>query len=159
MVLLCYDASPTAKRAIPAARAVLGHKRAVVLHVWQPPSEFLAPDWFGGMSTPVGPPVAQLEALAVERAERVAQDGAELARAAGFTAESRAEPSVGRVWRTIIDVAHDTEADVIVVGARGLSTMGSVLLGSVSNAVVHHSRIPVLVIAPPDTTDQARGAS
>jgi nucleotide-binding universal stress UspA family protein len=39
---------------------------------------------------------------------------------------------------------------VIVVGARGLSTVASALLGSVSNAVVHHCKRPVLVVPPAD---------
>lgn len=158
MVLICYDASPTAKRAIPIAHGILGHGPATVLHVWQPPTEFVEPDWFGGISTPVGPPIAELEARAVERAERVAEEGAQLARDAGFISERRTEASVGRVWLTIIDVAHDLDAEVIVVGARGLSTVQSVLLGSVSNAVVHHSHVPVLVVPPPDATHHSRGA-
>lgn len=158
MVLICYDASPTAKRAISVASTVLGHKPATVLHVWQPPTEFVEPDWFGGVSTAVGPPIAELEGLALERAERVTREGTELAGRAGLTVKPRTELSAGRVWRTIIDVAHDIEAEVIVVGARGLSTVRSVLVGSVSNAVVHHAHIPVLVVPPPDLTPDARGA-
>lgn len=158
MVLICYDASPTAKRAISAAHAILGDRRATVLHVWQPPTEFVEPDWFGGVSTAVGPPIAELEGLALERAERVTREGTELARNAGLTAKPRTEPSAGRVWRTVIDVAHDVDAELIVVGARGLSTVRSVLLGSVSNAVVHDSHIPVLVVPPPDASRDTRGA-
>lgn len=158
MVLFCYDGSPTAKRAMSAAAMVLGHKPATVLHVWQLPTEFVEPDWFGAPSALVGPPVAELEALALDHAERVTREGTELAGSAGFTAKPRTEPSVGRVWRTIVDVAHDVDAELIVVGARGLSTVRSVLLGSVSNAVVHHSSIPVLVIPPPDMTHDTTGA-
>lgn len=158
MILLCYDGSPTAKRAMSVAGAVLGHRPATVVHVWQPPTEFVEPDWFAGVGTPAGPPIAELEALALERAERVVEEGAQLARRAGFVVERRIELSGGRVWRTIIEIAHDADAELIVVGARGLSTVRSVLLGSVSNAVVHHSHIPVLVIPPPDLPHDARGA-
>lgn len=158
MLLLCYDGSPTAKRAIPIAHAILGNKPTTVLHVWQPPTEFLEPDWFGAVTAPAGPPIAELEKRALERAEATARHGVELARTAGFAAEARAEVSHGRAWRTIIDVAQDVGAEVIVVGARGLSTVRSVLLGSVSNAVVHHSHLPVLVIPPPDSMHETRGA-
>ena len=158
MVLVCYDGSPTAKHAISVAHTALGHKPATVLHVWQPPTEFIEPDWFAGVGTYAGPPIAELEGLALRRAETIAYEGRELARSAGFAADARAELSHGRVWRTIVDVAHDVDAELIVVGARGLSTVRSVLLGSVSNAVVHHSSIPVLVVPPADASHDTRGA-
>jgi nucleotide-binding universal stress UspA family protein len=41
--------------------------------------------------------------------------------------------------------AEAWSADVVAVGARGLSTLERLLLGSVSRAVVHHSTIPVWV--------------
>ena len=157
MVLICYDASPTARRAISAAHAILGDRPATVLHVWQLPKDYFEPDWLGGPTAALSAPITELEALALDRAEVVAAEGVELARRSGFAAKARAEPETGRVWRVIIDVAHDIEAEVIVVGARGLSTVRSVLLGSVSNAVVHHSHIPVLVIPPPDSTHETRG--
>ena len=158
MVLICYDGSPTANRAIPAAHAILGDKHATVLHVWRPPDEFVEPDWFGGASTAVGPPIAQLEALALDRAERVTHEGAELARSAGFTAEPRTQPSVGRIWQTILEVARELDAELIVVGERGHSPVQSVLLGSVSNSVVHHAHRPVLVIPRADATHEQTGA-
>jgi nucleotide-binding universal stress UspA family protein len=146
MILLCYDGSEGAKRAIAGAHATLGHKPVTVLHVWRAPGEFLAPDPYGAVSSAPGPPIVELERLALERAEAIAHEGFELARSHGFAVEARAERSDASVWRTILDVAEEVDADTIVVGARGLSTVASALLGSVSNAVVHHSARPVLVI-------------
>ena len=52
--------------------------------------------------------------------------------------------------------AEGWSADVIAVGARGLTTLARLLLGSVSRAVVHHSKIPVWVArARPDGTRRA----
>jgi nucleotide-binding universal stress UspA family protein len=38
------------------------------------------------------------------------------------------------------------EADLLVVGRRGLSRAKEVLVGSVSHACIHHSRIPVVIV-------------
>jgi nucleotide-binding universal stress UspA family protein len=40
-------------------------------------------------------------------------------------------------------------ASMLVVGSRGHSAMGSFLLGSVSNHVVHHAHCPVVIVPPP----------
>ena len=45
----------------------------------------------------------------------------------------------------IQDLAKSKKYDMIVVGARGRGSIKETFLGSVSNAIVHKSRIPVLV--------------
>jgi len=45
----------------------------------------------------------------------------------------------------IIRVAKDEEASIIVTGTRGLGKLRRTLLGSVSDYLVHHSHVPVLV--------------
>ena len=55
---------------------------------------------------------------------------------------------MGSVWRCIQDFADKHDAKMIVVGARGLSTLQSTMLGSVSHGLVNHSHRPVLVMPP-----------
>ena len=52
----------------------------------------------------------------------------------------------GKTWRAICDVAGEIDAATIVLGARGLSQVASLLLGSVSSAVLVHAKRPVLVV-------------
>jgi len=70
--------------------------------------------------------------------------GTELANEAGFEAAGRAVD--GKAWREICRVSGELAAELIVVGARGLGRVESVLLGSVSSEVLHHAKRPVLVI-------------
>ena len=60
--------------------------------------------------------------------------------------EVRGSVAKGKTWRVICEEAEKLDAEPIVVGARGLSRVQSVLLGSVSSAVVAHAHRPVLVI-------------
>jgi len=46
----------------------------------------------------------------------------------------------------IIDLAHNKKFDLIVIGSRGNSGLKEVFLGSVANAIIHKSKIPVLVV-------------
>jgi nucleotide-binding universal stress UspA family protein len=57
-------------------------------------------------------------------------------------------PAVG-----ILAAAESWKADLVVVGARGMSSVERLLLGSVSRAVIHGAHLPVLVVrsaAPAD---------
>lgn len=46
----------------------------------------------------------------------------------------------------ILESAGNWHADLIVVGARGVSAVERLLLGSVSRAVLHGAHLPVLVV-------------
>lgn len=52
---------------------------------------------------------------------------------------------MGPVADTIVDVAQRRSADLIVMGARGLGPGRRLLVGSVSDRVVHHAHCPVTV--------------
>jgi nucleotide-binding universal stress UspA family protein len=49
-------------------------------------------------------------------------------------------------------IADEWAADLVIVGARGLSAVHRFLLGSVSTAVVRAARCPVLVVKPHEVT-------
>ncbi len=51
-------------------------------------------------------------------------------------------------WTALIEVALREDADMIVVGSRGLNGVTEFLLGSVSHQVAHHSPIPVVIVPP-----------
>ncbi|EUB59302.1 Universal stress protein A-like protein [Echinococcus granulosus] len=49
----------------------------------------------------------------------------------------------------ICRLAKEQQVDVIVMGSRGMGRIRRTLLGSVSDFVLHHAGIPVVVIPPP----------
>ncbi len=52
----------------------------------------------------------------------------------------------GRAAKEILDKAEAFDADLIVMGSRGLTDLTSVLVGSVTHKVLHLTQRPVLVI-------------
>lgn len=50
------------------------------------------------------------------------------------------------VSRAILDAAREEQASMIIMTTHGRSGLGRALLGSVAEAVAHHSPVPVLLI-------------
>jgi nucleotide-binding universal stress UspA family protein len=55
----------------------------------------------------------------------------------------------GRADEVILERLREGNHDLLVMGTRGLGRVGSALLGSVSQAVLHHAEVPVLVVHAP----------
>jgi nucleotide-binding universal stress UspA family protein len=146
-LLLCFDGSEDAKHAIERAGALFAGHRALVVTVWQPIADLNSLAWTGATATPVD--VVELNRAAAEDGGRVADEGARVALDAGLRAEPLAVEATRSVWRTIVEIADRHDAATIVMGSRGLTGVRSMLLGSVSNAVVHHADRPTLVIQQP----------
>lgn len=143
--LICYDESPSAQHSLRAAAGALGNSPAVLLHVWNPPERVLA-DAFGLRDDDHDPSYEQLEELVKQRADEVLATGQTLAQHLGVTVTVRQERNRSTIWKTILEVADEINADLIVTGTHGNTAVQSGLLGSVSNALVHNSQRAVLVV-------------
>jgi nucleotide-binding universal stress UspA family protein len=53
---------------------------------------------------------------------------------------------VGNAYEEIVSAAKETDADLIVIGSHGYSGLGSLLLGSTAERVLHHAPCAVLVV-------------
>jgi nucleotide-binding universal stress UspA family protein len=136
-VLFAYDGTDHAKAAIEqAGRQLRTGRAALVLTVWQPLESI---------------PFAQMAVIPDEVAETMgeaaretAAEGVELANAAGYDAKPLVE--VGSpVWESIVKVADDNDAAVVVLGSHGRSGVSYAAMGSVATAVAHHTKRPVLI--------------
>lgn len=86
------------------------------------------------------------ESIAADARERLAATVAEVAgQAPPVTIEQLVlEGDPGRVL-----CAQSADADLLVVGSRGLGGFAGLILGSVSTKCAHHSQCPVVVVPAP----------
>jgi nucleotide-binding universal stress UspA family protein len=63
----------------------------------------------------------------------------------------------GSAARALVEGSRD--AELLVIGSRGLGGIAGALLGSVSVACVHHAACPILVVPPPDRLEHAQAPS
>ena len=144
-LLLCYDGSDDAFRAIEFAGSLFPGRSAVVLSVWEHYSLLSG--------------VQRVDDdLVQEATEQMAADGSERAQAAGFEATPVAVKAEHGVAAAIIDAADQHDASLIVMGTRGNTGIRSLLLGSVSHDVAHHAHRPLLIV-PSGALAEARAGS
>jgi nucleotide-binding universal stress UspA family protein len=55
----------------------------------------------------------------------------------------------GRPHRALIQVSDEVDADLIVVGSTGMTSLERALIGSESEALMRHSKRPVLLVHEP----------
>jgi nucleotide-binding universal stress UspA family protein len=138
-ILFAYDGSDQAKAAIEQAGQQLRNGRpAVVLTVWQP---FHAVAFAGAP----GAATVGLDDDIEHDAERVAAEGADLARRAGFEAEPVAQQG-DAIWQRIVDTADERGASIVVMGSHGRTGIPRVVMGSVASATASHTDRPVLIV-------------
>ncbi|MFE7271913.1 universal stress protein [Streptomyces sp. NPDC057623] len=139
-VLLAVDGSPAARGAVEFAftRASLHGTDLVALHAWSVRTD-------RAYDSPADPPfVTYDEERLRDEEERV------LAEALGGLRDLYPDVAVhrrlarGRVRHTLIEASAD--AGLVVVGARGRGGFAGLLLGSVSQALLHHAHCPVAVV-------------
>ena len=141
-IMLATDGSPTAEEATKIAIELATALDAPLLVVscWEVPHQAVA---FG-----YAPMVPDLDRIGKEEAEEVAERAAERARGAGAAAMAlvrRGDPG-----RELCAIAEERDVRLIVVGSHGWGALRRLAFGSVSTAVLHHARQPVLVV--PETT-------
>ncbi len=145
-ILIAYDGSSDAKRAIDVAGGLFPGQPAVVLNVWYPTAAATPASLIAIPAAVAARAQEQLDAEAEQQSSATAAEGAEEAKRAGLGATAKVERSHSQAWATICDNATELDAAAVVVGSRGLSPVHSALLGSVSNGVVHNCSRPVVVI-------------
>jgi nucleotide-binding universal stress UspA family protein len=90
------------------------------------------------------PPVREFKSSVLEDARRVVDEARATLAPRGFDIET--DVVIGSPRDEIPRIAREWNADLVVLGARGLGRIKRFLLGSVSLAVARHVSCPVLVV-------------
>jgi nucleotide-binding universal stress UspA family protein len=146
-LLIAFDGSEPARHAIELIARLAPGARATVVTVrdaWDPldhaaVARLALPDAI------IVPAAGKLAAAHAEAAEATAAQGAQRAAAAGLESDHHVEQAP-KPWRGIVAAAHRLAPDLIVCGARGHGGLSRALLGTTSDALLHHAPAPVLIV-------------
>ncbi len=104
----------------------------------------MAIDIYGGYI----PDTTEIEKAARENAAKVVADTAEKIR--GSFGDKKVNVSTDVLFGSpdsrIVETAEEMKTDLIVIGSHGYKQWERLLLGSVSNSVVHHAHCSVMVV-------------
>lgn len=148
-ILVATDGSPPADAALDEALA-LAHETGsgiAVMTVWRA----LQGDF--GLAYPSTAVLADI--LEAERAHAETTLGAAISRAEEAGVQIITRLATGDPAETVCAYAKEIGARLIAVGTRGHGTVTTLLLGSVSQAVIRHAPCPVLVVREPKRPREA----
>jgi nucleotide-binding universal stress UspA family protein len=137
VIVVGTDGSETAAKAVSTA-ATIAQSMGAHLHILTA---------YGEGSKDISEEVpAELEwmASAGVRADVILQRAKAAVEEGGLVVEEH--PSVGDPASALIDLAVELNADLIVVGNKGMTGVARFLLGSVPNKVAHHAPCDVLIV-------------
>jgi nucleotide-binding universal stress UspA family protein len=87
---------------------------------------------------------SELEKSIREIAEDILEKTHKEVNEAGISCNTRLEQ--GDPGKVIVELLENNEYDLVIMGSRGLGTVKSFLLGSVSNYVLHHTNCPIMIV-------------
>jgi nucleotide-binding universal stress UspA family protein len=141
-ILIPTDGSPVAENAVRAGVALAAEIGAKVIGYCA--HEPAPPHIYGDGNLADKRIVAQFERRARAHAERFVQEIGAAAKAAGVTFEALVVKHPVP-YKGIIDAAKKQKCDAIFMASHGRRGLTALILGSVTQKVLAHSKIPVLV--------------
>ena len=134
-ILVPYDGSAHSRQALAAAAELARCTKAAVhvIYAYERLPSYLGEPNFDDLLTRV-----------LAWANEIVKGGVDLVLDQGVPATS--DILEGPPADAILRVAGAEDFDLIVMGSRGLGQFEGLLLGSVSDRVLHHARIPVMVV-------------
>ena len=139
-ILVGVDGSPESESAVEwAAREAVLHGVPLTLAHVLPTAQALT--WYEVSVSSELDEIAQRRAREILRQATLVAEQA-VANSGPITISEHVEE--GNATKTMVDLSKD--AQLLVVGNRGLGRVGRALLGSVSSGLIHHAHCPVAVV-------------
>ena len=134
-IVLAFDGSEYSHKALQSARVIAERFEATLwlVHVFRNPSDLLGYTDY-----------EKLYARRKSAAQAVLDDAQQKLGRTTFTVQE--ELQEGLEAESILKVAENCAADLIVMGTRGLGAVRGLLVGSVSRKVIHYASCPVMVV-------------
>jgi nucleotide-binding universal stress UspA family protein len=134
-IVLAFDGSEYSHKALLRAKAIAERFDATVwlVHVFRNPSDLLGYTDF-----------EKIYAKRKSAAQAVMDDARQKLGRTTFTVQEKLQE--GNETDSILKVAENCTADLIVMGSRGLGAVKGLLVGSVSRKVIHYAACPVMVV-------------
>lgn len=136
-ILFATDFSPGAEKAGKFLTAVAKHASAsvVILHVLDSSAVLRVTD----AQLSYGTPRQDAEVRLTTEAEQLKAEQIQVE----AVLSAGAKPT-----DSILAIAREKSADLIVIGTRGLGALGRLTLGSVAQQLIHEAECPVLIVGP-----------
>lgn len=135
-ILVPLDGSEPAESALEYATENYPDEEIHALHIINPVSHLYGEDAYYNYD--------QIIETGEEEAEELFEEARAVARENGATLST--ETKIGQPAREIVEYIETEDIDHVVIGSHGRSGVSRVLLGSVAEAVVRRSPVPVTVI-------------
>lgn len=161
-MLIAYDGTATAQRALRAAAQLLAPRTVKIITAWEPVTRQTARALgrTGLHQTSVeletedsGNDAAKAHAL------EILDQAIELAEELGLKPEAHLVEISGSVGQALLESAHELNASIIVTGTRGITGVRSWFTQSTAEWLVHNSDLPVFILPAEDDAEDVNGSS
>ena len=148
-MLIAFDGSAEAERALTYAARFLRPTTVEILTAWEPVARQAARAVSRtGMHQAVMTPESTEEDPAYAEALEICRAGVAVAESLGLAGRAHLVESATTVASAIVDAAHELNADIIVTGTRALTGFKSWWNSSTADHIVRNAGLPVFIVPP-----------
>lgn len=158
-MLIAYDGSEEAARAMAMAARLLKPGIVEIITAWEPTirQAARAVSRTGLHQSTVAPDVSVDPEVdpAYEEAMAICTGGIDVAESLGLAGRAHLVEVTTTIAAALIDAAHELDVDVIVTGSRGLTGFRAWWNSSTAESIVRDAGLPVFIVPP----EAGRGAT